>query len=160
MASEPDTSSAENRLKELNIQLPQLQGPVACYVEAVSDNGLLYLSGKGPLKPDGTRRTGKVDSQVSIQQAQEDAYQAGLNLLAVIRRELGSLDRVERIVKVLALVNADPEFLHHPQVIDGFSQLMVDVFGESGRHARSAMGAGSLPNNMTVEIEMIVRVKP
>jgi len=160
MSTKLNANTAENRLIELGIELPQLQGPVACYVEAVLDNGLLYLSGKGPLKPDGTRRTGKVDSEVSIQQAQEDAYQAGLNLLSVIRRELGSLDRVERIVKVLALVNADPEFMHHPRVIDGFSQLMVDVFGESGRHARSAMGAGSLPNNMSVEIEMIVRVKP
>ncbi len=146
------------RLKHLGIVLPVLQPPVASYVDAVMDNGLLYLSGKGPRKADGSRRSGKVGADVSIEQAREDAYQTGLNLLAAINNATGSLARVERVVKVFGMVNAVAEFDAHPTVIDAFSDLMTDVFGERGRHARSAVGMGSLPNNMTIEIEMIVRI--
>jgi enamine deaminase RidA (YjgF/YER057c/UK114 family) len=159
MSGFKEINSAESRLAELKIQLPELQRPQACYVDAVLDNGLQYLFGKDPLQADGSRRSGKVGEIVSEVQAQQDAYQTGLNLLAVIRRELGWLARVERIVKVFASVYAVPEFLYHPRVIGAFSQFMVDIFGERGRHARSAMGAGSLPYNMTVEIEMTVRVE-
>jgi enamine deaminase RidA (YjgF/YER057c/UK114 family) len=146
------------RLKHLGIVLPVLQPPVASYVDAVMDNGLLYLSGKGPRKADGTRRSGKVGRDVSLSEAQEDAYLTGLNLLAAINNATGSLERVERVVKVFGMVNAADDFSAHPAVIDAFSNLMTDVFGERGRHARSAVGMGSLPNNMTIEIEMIVRI--
>ncbi len=150
--------SAEQQLAVLGLSLPVLPDPANCYVEAVLDGTSLYLSGKGPRRANGTRRSGKVGGDISVEEAQEDARLTGLNLLAAIRKALGSLDRVERVVKVFAMVNAVPDFGRHPEVVDAFSQLMIDVFGERGRHARSAIGVGSLPNNMTVEIEMIVRV--
>jgi enamine deaminase RidA (YjgF/YER057c/UK114 family) len=153
------TDGSLERLKHLGIVLPVLHPPVASYVDAVMDRGLLYLSGKGPRKADGTRRSGKVGRNVSLSEAQEDAYLTGLNLLAAINTATGSLERVEQVVKVFGMVNAAEDFDAHPAVIDAFSNLMTDVFGERGRHARSAVGMGSLPNNMTVEIEMIVRVR-
>ena len=149
---------SRERLKALGIDLPVLAAPVNAYVDAVVDNGLLYLSGKGPRRPDGSRRVGKVGGDVSVEEAGEDARITGINLLAAIHAAIGSLEKVERVVKVLAPVNAVPEFADHPKVIDSFSSLMVDVFGDKGRHARSAFGVGSLPNGMTIEIEMIVRV--
>ena len=152
--------TAEQRLRDLNLTLPDLAPAQGLYQDAVRDGDLVYLSGKGPRRPDGTRRSGKVGGDVGLDEAVEDARIAGLNLLAALKRELGTLDRVERIVKVLGMVNAAPGFGDHPRVIDGCSQLMIDVFGEKGRHARSAVGMGSLPGNMTVEIEMIVRVAP
>lgn len=149
---------SRERLEALGIDLPDLAAPVNAYVDAVMDDGLLYLSGKGPRRADGSRTVGKVGGDVSIEQACEDARITGINLLAAIRAATGSLEKVDRVIKVLALVNAVPEFADHPKVIDSFSSLMVDVFGEKGRHARSAFGVGSLPNGMTIEIEMIVRV--
>lgn len=154
------TPGSMERLEALGIVLPMLASPVNAYVDAVLDEGLLYLSGKGPRRPDGTRRSGKVGADVSVEEAREDARITGVNLLAAIVGAVGSLERVERVVKVLGLVNAVPEFTEHPRVIDAFSELMLDVFGDRGRHARSAIGVGSLPNGMTVEIEMIVRVRP
>lgn len=152
--------SAEQRLRELNLILPELAPARGLYEDAVRDGGLVYLSGKGPRRADGTLRTGKVGGDIGLEEAIEDARTAGLNLLSALRREIGTLDRVERIVKVLGMVNAAPGFGDHPKVIDGCSGLMIEVFGDKGRHARSAVGMGSLPGNMTVEVEMIVRVAP
>jgi len=145
--------SAESRLKELNITLPELSDPVANYVHGVRTGNLLFLAGKGPMGA-----AGKVGKEFSEQQGYEFAKQAGLLLLAVVRRELGSLDRVTRVVKIVGFVNAIPEFQNHPQVINGCSDLLVSVFGKRGRHARTALGAGSLPFQIPVEIEAIVEV--
>ena len=145
--------SIDDRLKSLGITLPEMPGPKGNYVPAVRTGNLLYLSGKGPLDS-----TGKVGDDVSIETAYNDARSTGLLLLSVMQHELGTLDRVARIVKALGMVNAAPLFGKHPQVINGFSDLMVEVFGERGHHARSAVGMGSLPNQITVEIEVIVEV--
>jgi enamine deaminase RidA (YjgF/YER057c/UK114 family) len=145
--------SAEARLEELGIELPEVGAPMGNYVHAVRTGDLLFLAGKGP------RSTGKVGAEVSVEQAYADARATGLVLLAVMRQELGSLDRVARVVKVLGMVNAVPEFGDQPAVINGCSDLFVEVFGEAGRHARSAVGMGSLPNQITVEIECIVEVR-
>ena len=151
--------SIKKRLKELGIELPVVSPPVATYVNAVRVGNLIYLSGKGPLQADGTLITGKVGKQVSIEQGQAAARLTGLQLLAALKAEIGSLNKVKRIVKVLGMVNCDSNFTQHPLVINGFSDLMVEVFGERGKHARSAVGMGSLPGNISVEIEMIVEVK-
>jgi enamine deaminase RidA (YjgF/YER057c/UK114 family) len=151
--------SIKKRLKELGIELPVVSPPVATYVNAVRVGNLIYLSGKGPLQADGTLITGKVGKQVSIEQGQAAARLTGLQLLAALKAEIGSLNKVKRIVKVLGMVNCDSNFTQHPLVINGFSDLMVEVFGERGKHARSAVGMGSLPSNISVEIEMIVAVK-
>ncbi len=151
--------SIKKRLKELGIELPVVSPPVATYVNAVRVGNLIYLSGKGPLKADGTSITGKIGKQVSIEQGQAAARWTGLQLLAALKAEIGSLNKVKRIVKVLGMVNCDSDFTQHPLVINGFSDLMVEVFGERGKHARSAVGMGSLPGNISVEIEMIVAVK-
>ena len=145
--------SIDDRLKSLGITLPEMPGPKGNYVPAVHTGNLLYLSGKGPLDS-----TGKVGDDVSIETAYNDARSTGLLLLSVMQHELGTLDRVARIVKALGMVNATPLFEKHPQVINGFSDLMVEVFGARGHHARSAVGMGSLPNQITVEIEVIVEV--
>jgi enamine deaminase RidA (YjgF/YER057c/UK114 family) len=145
--------SAESRMRELSIALPELSEPVANYVHAVRTGNLLFLAGKGPVGV-----AGKVGKEFSEQQGYELAKQVGLLLLAVMRRELGSLDRVTRVVKIVGFVNATPEFQNHPQVINGCSDLLVSVFGERGRHARTALGAGSLPFQIPVEIEAIVEV--
>ncbi len=148
----------EQRLKEMGISLPAVPASVANYMPHVLVGNLLYLSGQGPLYPDGHISLGKVGADVSLEQAYADARQTGINLLAAARAALGDLDRIARCVKVLGMVNATPDFRNHPQVINGFSDLMVDVFGERGRHARSAVGMGSLPNGQTVEIEAIFAV--
>lgn len=139
------------RLQELGIDLPPVPGPAGNYVHAVRTGALLYLSGKGP----GDVR-GKVGDTISAEQAYEHARQVGLVLIAVMKQELGSLDRVSRIVKVLGMVNGVPDFGEQPRVINGCSDLFVEVFGDKGRHARSAVGMGSLPNSIPVEIEVIV----
>ena len=151
--------SVEARLKSLGIELTSVPAPLANYVPFVITGNLLYLSGQGPREPDGTFHTGKVGQGVTTEQAYQDARLTGLNLLAVMKGALGGLDRVERVVKLLGMVNGTPEFLEHPQVINGCSDLMVEVFEEKGRHARSAVGMGSLPNNITVEIEAIVEIR-
>ncbi|MFO1352150.1 MAG: RidA family protein [Gammaproteobacteria bacterium] len=145
--------SIDQRLKDLGITLPPASKPVANYVPAVRTGNLLFLSGKGPL-----HSTGKVGAGVALEQAYQDAREVGLLLLAAMREELGSLDRVKRVVKLLGMVNAAPHFMDHPKVINGCSDLFVEVFGDRGRHARSAVGMGSLPNQITVEIEAIVEV--
>ena len=150
--------SAEARLKEKGIELPKVTAPVANYVNAVRTGNLLFLAGKGPNRPDGSWITGKVGRDVTVEEAYQHARLTGLNLIAVMKAELGSLDRVQRIVKVLGMVNGVPEFADQPKVINGCSDLFVEVFGDRGKHARSAVGMGSLPNNITVEIECIVEV--
>ena len=119
---------------------------------------LLFLAGKGPYRPDGGLETGIVGAEVTLEQARAHARLTGLHLIAVLKDELGDLDRVRRVVKLLGMVNAVPGFTQQPEIIDGCSALFVEVFGERGRHARSAIGAGSLPRNITVEIEAVVAV--
>ena len=150
----------EQKLKQLGIDLGAVSAPVASYVNAVRTGNLLFLAGKGP-RPDasGARPKGKVGREYTTEQAYQHARTVGLDLLAVMRAELGSLDRVKRVVKVLGMVNAVPEFTEHPKVINGCSDLFVEVFGEAGRHARSAVGMGSLPMGIPVEIEAIVEVE-
>ena len=145
--------SVDDRLKELNITLPPVPAPAGNYAHAVRSGNQLYLSGKGP-----GNSTGKVGADVTTEQAHEDARKVGLILLAVLKDELGSLDRVKQVVKVLGMVNATPDFKEHPQVINGCSDLFVEVFGDQGKHARSAIGMGSLPNMITVEIEAILEI--
>lgn len=152
--------SAEKRLKQLGITLPKVSMPVANYVNAVQTGNLLYLSGKGPLAVGGTRPSGKLGREFSIEQGYQHARTTGLDLIAVMKAELGSLDRVRRIVKVLGMVNCVPEFMDPPKVINGASDLFVEVFGEKGRHARSAVGMNSLPMGIPVEIEVIVEIAP
>jgi enamine deaminase RidA (YjgF/YER057c/UK114 family) len=148
----------EQRLKELGIELAPASGPLANYVNAVRTGNLLYLAGKGPGLPGKPMPTGKVGRDLTIEQAYGYARETGLNLIAVMKAELGDLDRVKRIVKMLGMVNAVPEFGHQPEVINGCSDLFVEVFGDRGRHARSAVGMGSLPRGIPVEIEVIVEV--
>ena len=143
----------EARLEALGLQLPAVPKPAGNYVHAVRTGNLLYLAGKGP-----GNSTGKVGSAVSVEQAYEDAREVGLVLIAVLAQELGSLSRVRQIVKVLGMVNAEPDFGQQPSVINGCSDLFVEVFGDAGRHARSAVGMGSLPGGSTVEIEVIVEI--
>jgi len=149
----------EQRLKELNITLPRVGSPLGNYVHARRAGNLLYLSGKGPENTDGTMPRGKLGAGVSIDEGYRHARQIGLVLIAAIKDELGDLDRVEGIVKVLGMVNAAPDFADHPKVVNGCSDLFVEVFGEAGRHARSAVGMSSLPAGIPVEIEVIVAVK-
>jgi enamine deaminase RidA (YjgF/YER057c/UK114 family) len=152
--------SVEQRLKELNIELPKVGSPLGNYVHAKRVGNLLYLSGKGPESADGTMPRGKLGSGMSIEEGYRHARQVGLMLIAAIKDALGDdLDRVEGIVKVLGMVNAAPDFTDHPKVINGCSDLFVEVFGERGRHARSAVGMGGLPGGITVEIEVIVAVR-
>jgi enamine deaminase RidA (YjgF/YER057c/UK114 family) len=150
---------AESRIAELKLKLPPAPKPVATYVTAVRHGDLLYVSGHGPLKPDGSLLTGKVGADVDLAGGQAAARQTGLAILATVRSHIGSLDKVVRLVKVLGMVNSTPEFAEHPKVINGYSDLMVEVFGEAGKGARSAVGMGSLPANITVEIEAIFQVK-
>ena len=133
--------------------------PIANYVKAVRVGNLVYLSGHGPDKPDGSLVTGKVGSDLTLEQAKDAARLTAISLLSTLKAEIGNLNKVKRIVKVLGMVNAVPAFEQHPQVINGCSDLMVEVFGENGKHARSAVGMGSLPKNIAVEIEMIVELK-
>jgi enamine deaminase RidA (YjgF/YER057c/UK114 family) len=151
--------SAEKRLKELGIDLGTVSQPVANYVNAVRTGNLLFLAGKGPRPENGKRPGGKVGRDYTAEQAYQHARTVGMDLLAVMRAELGSLDKVKRVVKVLGMVNAVPEFTDHPKVINGCSDLFVEVLGERGKHARSAVGMGSLPMNIPVEIECIVEVE-
>ena len=148
----------EQHLKELGIELPPVPSPAGNYVHAVQTGNLLFLSGKGPRSADGGAPTGKVGRDVTTQEAYGHARTVGLTLIAVLKDTLGDLDRVTRVVKVLGMVNAAPDFGEQPQVINGCSDLFVQVFGDRGRHARSAVGMGSLPGGITVEIEAIFEV--
>ena len=149
---------AERRLKDLGIELPPVPPPVANFIRARRVGNTLYLSGHGPVHPDGRRDRGKVGTDLTVDQAKGSARLTGVNLLATLRSEVGSLDRVNKVVKVLGMVNSGPGFDRQPEVIDGFSDLMIEVFGEAGRHARSAVGMAELPFGIPVEIEMIVEL--
>lgn len=151
--------SAEARLTELQLTLPPAPKPAGVYKPVVQVGNLLYVSGHGPLRPDGTLITGRVGRDLSEEEGRQAARQVGLTILASLRAYLGSLDRVVRVVKVLGMVNAAPDFTRHPQVINGFSELFRDLFGENGVGARSAVGMGSLPSNIAVEIEAILEIR-
>jgi len=155
-AQKPDV---EKKLKELGLQLPASQKAIANYVKAVRSGNLIFLSGQGPTNTDGSFITGKVGRELTVQQGYEAAMSAGLNLLALLKEEIGDLNKVKRIVKVLGMVNCTEGFTEQPKVINGFSDLMVAIFGEKGKHARSAVGMYALPNNIAVEIEMIVEIE-
>lgn len=148
--------SAEARLSALGVTLPSLPGPAPNRVSARAVGDLLYLSGHGP-RTDGGVITGKVDAELTLEGGRDAARVAGLGLLSTIRAELGSLDRVRQIVKVFGMVNCSPGFTRLPEVIDGCSDLMVEVFGDAGRHARSAVGMAELPHGFAVEIELILQ---
>ena len=145
----------EKRLEELKITLPSLGAPMGNYVPARRAGNLLFLSGRGP----AGNVSGKVGEAFTLDQAYQHARTVGLSLIAAMKQELGDLDRVKGIMKVLGMVNAVPNFTDHPKVINGCSDLLVEVFGEAGRHARSAVGMGSLPNQIPVEIELIALVE-
>ena len=146
-------------MKELGIVLPALPKPVANYLPYRLAGNILYLAGQGPLDDSGKQMTGKLGAEISIEEGYRRARRVGLGLLAAMRDALGSLDRVDYIVKLLGMVNAVPTFNDSPKVINGCSDLFVEVFGEAGRHARSAVGHVMLPNQISVEIEGIVAVK-
>jgi enamine deaminase RidA (YjgF/YER057c/UK114 family) len=152
--------SAEARLKELGITLPEVPAPVANYLPYRVAGNLLFLAGQGPRTADGKFLSGKVGAEVSVDEAYKRARMVGLQLLSAARTALGSLDRVDTVVKMLCMVNAVPDFKDHPKVANGMSDLFVEVFGENGRHGRSAVGMGSLPNQISVEIEGIFSIKP
>jgi enamine deaminase RidA (YjgF/YER057c/UK114 family) len=152
--------SAEARIKELGLTLPQPPKPLGNYVPGVRVGNLLFLSGHGPLRGDGVPPArGKVGRDLSIEDGYKVAREVGINLLGSTRMLLGSLDKVKRVVKVLGMVNSAEGFGDQPKVINGFSDLMVEVFGENGRHARSAVGMAELPMGIPVEIEMILEVE-
>jgi enamine deaminase RidA (YjgF/YER057c/UK114 family) len=151
--------AADDRIAELKLELPKPPKPAGVYVPTVQVGNMLYVSGHGPLRSDGTMMTGRVGMDLTEEEGRVAARQVGLTILATVRAALGTLNKIERVVKVLGMVNATPDFQKHPSVINGFSQLMVDVFGENGRGARSAVGMGSLPNNIPVEVEVIFQLK-
>lgn len=159
MAIGMQAQDIEQKLKDKGIVLTAPSAPIANYVNAVRVGNLLFLSGKGPTKADGTNITGKVGKDLTIEQGYEAARVVGINHLSVLKAELGNLKKVKRIVKVLGMVNCEGTFADHPKVINGYSDLMVEVFGDKGKHARSAVGMGSLPGNIAVEVEVIVEVE-
>lgn len=156
---EVDSSDPESRLEELGIVLPEPTTPVANYVKAVRSGNLVFLSGHGPYRNDGTLVTGKLGRDLTIEEGYEAARLTGIALLSSLKNEIGDLGRVRRIVKVFGMVNSDPSFTDTPKVINGCSDLLVEIFGERGRHARAAVGMASLPVGIAVEIDMVVEVE-
>lgn len=152
--------NAEARLTELKIVLPPPPKPMAIYATAVRHGNLLHVSGHGPLQPDGTYPAGKLGADYGLEQGQAAARQTALAVLATVRAQLGSLDRVVRIVKVLGFVNCTQDFVQQPQVVNGFSDLMVQIFGDAALAVRSAVGAPSLPAGIPVEVEATFEVAP
>jgi len=151
--------NAENKLKEMGLELPPAAKPVANYVSAVRTGNLVFLSGHGPIRKDGTMITGKVGGELNIEEGYEAARQVAVGLLGSLKGEIGDLDKVRRVVKLLGMVNCTPDFTDQPKVINGASDLLVEVFSGKGKHARSAVGMNALPMNISVEIEMIVEVE-
>ena len=151
--------TADERLAELGVTLPQPPPAVGAYLGAVEVGNLLFVSGHGPYLDGEYIFKGKVDSEVTVEDAREAARLTMINALGTVRATLGSLDRVERVVKLLGMVNSDPRFGMQPKVIDAASELLADVFGDEGRHARSAVGLGALPMGISVEIEMILALR-
>ena len=151
--------SVEARLKELNITLPNPPAPVASYVPYVVSGNLVYISGQVTLTPDGLKYVGTVGSDLTIEDGKAAARLCALNVIAQAKAACGgNLDRVKRVVKVTAFVNAVPGFAQHPEVANGASDLFVEVFGDAGRHARAAVGAGSLPRNVATEVEAVIEI--
>jgi len=154
-------SKIEDRIRELGITLPDVPSPIANYVPGVQTGNLIYAAGLGAAnRPDGTAPNGKVGVDLTVEEGYEAARLTGINILARLKGLVGDLDRIERIVKLLVMVNCPPDFGDHPAVANGCSDLMVEVFGDKGRHARSAVGMTSLPHQMPVEIEVIAEVRP
>lgn len=154
-----DGYDPEAKLAELGITLRTPSAPVANYVNAVQSGNLLFLAGKGPKKADGQNITGRLGEDLTIEAGYEAAREAGINQLSVLKAALGNLNRVKRIVKVRGMVNSTADFYDQPKVVNGYSDLMVAVFGEKGKHARAAVGQVSLPGNIAVEVEMIVEIE-
>lgn len=148
----------EDKISELGFTLSEPSKPVANYVNAVRTGNLVFMSGKGPTRPDGTRITGKVGVDLTVEEGYEAAQKVAIAQLSALKAEIGDLNKVKRIVKVLGMVNCSGDFENQPEVINGFSDTMVEIFGERGKHARAAVGMGSLPRNIAVEIEMIVEI--
>jgi enamine deaminase RidA (YjgF/YER057c/UK114 family) len=149
----------EMKLKDMGLELPSAGKPVANYVSAVRSGNLVFLSGHGPVRTDGSLITGKVGVDLSVEEGYDAAKQVALVLMASLKAEIEDLDKVRRIVKLLGMVNCPPDFVDQPKVINGASDLLVEVFGDKGKHARSAVGMIALPMNISVEIEMIVEVE-
>lgn len=154
-------STPETRLAALGITLPKTAPtPIGSFRNVRRSGDMIYVSGQGPVRADGTLIRGKVGSEVTAEEAREHAKLVAVNILSALRDAFGSLDRVGGVVKLLGLVNADPDFERHPFVIDGASDLLAEIFGEAGIHARSSFGVGSLPNRISVEIEAIFEIAP
>ena len=151
--------SAETKLKEMGLEVPPAVKPIANYVSAVRTGNLVFLSGQGPFRKDGTLITGKVGADLTLEEGYEAARRVALGLLGSLKAEIGNLDKVRRVVKLLGMVNCTPDFVDQPKVINGASDLLVEVFSDAGKHARSAVGMNALPMNISVEIEMIVEVE-
>jgi enamine deaminase RidA (YjgF/YER057c/UK114 family) len=154
-----EPADPEAKLKEMKIELPAPSKPIATYSKYVRTGNLIYFAGEGPRRADGSVMTGKLGKDFTVEQGYEAARLTGINLLATLKDAIGDLRKVRKIVKVLGVVNCTEDFGDQPKVVNGFSDLMVEVFGENGRHARSAVGASGLPLGIPVEVEMIVEVE-
>lgn len=150
----------EQRISNLGFELPEPSKPVANYVNAVRTGNLVFMAGKGPSKPEGGYIQGKVGVDLTVEEGYEAAKLSAVTQLAALKAEIGDLNKVVRVVKVLGMVNCASDFGNQPEVVNGFSDFIVEVFGERGKHARAAVGMGSLPRNIAVEVEMIVEVLP
>ena len=149
----------ENRLKEIGIELPPPVKPVANYVTTVQTGNLVFTSGHGPVNVSGDLETGQLGADMTVEEGYQSARLVGLGLISTLKDALGDLDRIKRVVKVVGFVNSTPDFLDHPKVVNGVSDLLVEVFGDKGRHARSAVGMVQLPGGIPVEVEVIVEVE-
>ncbi len=151
--------SAEQKIQELGLELPPAPSPGGVYKPVVITENMAYVSGHGPVLPDGSMMTGRVGDDLDLEGGKAAARQVGLTILATLKSQLGSLDRVKRVIKSLGMVNCTPDFGQHPQVINGYSELLGEVFGDEGIGARSAVGMGSLPGNIAVEVEVILEIE-
>lgn len=151
--------SAEDKIRELGLELGAASPAIGNYVPAVRTGNLVFISGQLPTRPDGTRPTGKLGATSTVEEGVEAARLCAVSLISRLRDEAGSLDRVKRIVKVVGYVNATPEFIQHPQVVNGASDLLAEVFGDAGKHARAAVGVSSLPAGVPVEVELIAEIE-
>ena len=154
-----NTTSPEAKLQELGIELSTPSSPVANYVNTVQVGNLLFISGKGPLQSNGEYIKGKVGQNLTIEDGYNAARLTAINLISTLKASIGDLNKVRRIVRVTGMVNASSEFTDHPKVVNGCSDLLVEVFGDKGKHTRAAVGMNSLPSNIAVEIDMIVQVE-
>jgi enamine deaminase RidA (YjgF/YER057c/UK114 family) len=159
LAAHAQTIDYDKKLKDLGIELIPATKPIANYVKAVRTGNLLFLAGHGPSLTDGSVMTGKLGQNYTVEQGYQAARQTAISLISTLKNELGDLNRVKRVVKVLGMVNCTPEFTEQPKVMNGCSDLLVQVFGEKGKHARSAVGMNALPLGMAVEVEIIVEIE-